>query len=138
MWLGDMDISLRDRKVLPPACCVPWQHLLALHRLTRPLPQMQIVLTCIHWHRRQSSHMIIDYVKCRSCYSMESCGSEKCRVEWEKIPGEECSQVYRTLELRDCGDGLNRVLILQNQLQTDTAARHRPYTAPTDRQAHDQ
>ena len=31
---------------------------LALHRLTRPLPQMRIVLTCIHWHRRQSSHMI--------------------------------------------------------------------------------
>ena len=28
------------------------------------------------------------------------------------------SQVYRTLELRDCGDEVNGVLILQNQLHT--------------------
>ena len=48
------------------------------------------------------------------------------------------SQVHCTLELRDCESGLNGVLILQNQLQTDTTARHRPCTAPTDRQAHDQ
>ena len=62
-----------------------------------------------------------------------------CREEQEKIPGEECSQVYRTLELRDCGDGLNRVLILQNQHKTSytpLSIDALPYTAPTDRQAH--
>ena len=43
---------------------------------------------------------------------MESCGSEKCRVEWEKIPGEEGSQVHCTMLLRDCGDEVNRMVIL--------------------------
>ena len=42
---------------------------------------------------------------------MESWRKCKCRVEWEKIPGVKGSQVYRTLELRDCESGLNRVLI---------------------------
>ena len=68
---------------------------------------------------------------------MESWRKCKCRVEWEKIPGVKGSQVHCTLELRDCESGLNRVLILQNQLQTDTTARHRPYTAPTGRQSRD-
>ena len=69
---------------------------------------------------------------------MESCGSEKCRVEWEKIPGEECSQVYRTLELRDCGDEVNGKVILQNPHKTrytPLSIDALPYTAPTDRQA---
>ena len=69
---------------------------------------------------------------------MESCGSEKCRVEWEKIPGVKGSQVYCTMLLRDCGGRVNRVLILLHTAYTPLSIDALPYTAPTDRQAHDQ
>ena len=72
---------------------------------------------------------------------MESCGSEKCREEQEKIPGGKGSQVYRTMLLRDCGDEVNRKVVLQNPHKTrytPLSIDALPYTAPTDRQAHDQ
>ena len=58
------------------------------------------------WHGRWSSYI----AKLQS--DLPHGGGLDGKVEWEKIPGEECSQVYRTMLLRDCESGLNGVLIL--------------------------